>query len=374
MTRGRAANTAHLIADSVQDAREQWVAVFARDRADLGPAHAAELAAREADRYAQQRPLGLVLGELRAAWTVEADAQIRLDDAQRRCALLRDLVDITAQREATVAPLREAYERSRDAATDADTRLAALEKLVTTQAGDHAAALRSAWDGQRDTARAAAWTVRDGTGRVGQRRAAVREAREYLQQWSAAWQPYLPHMPRQLEQVVGFAAWFDDTRRHQQAFDQYARAAAEHAHPDYAAASQAAQHAQQAQTTAWRKFQDADRQYWTALHHYGSLARIDNPAERLTITENTVAAEQETLTAARDQIAALRTEPALRAQPPDVIEAARTQWASDRDERAAARAARAAAAEHQQHTAAAGRGWDAVSEHSVNPPSRGIGI
>ncbi|MGH8862621.1 MAG: MobF family relaxase, partial [Jatrophihabitantaceae bacterium] len=40
MTRGRAANTAHLIAESVEDARMQWVAVFARDRADLGPAHA----------------------------------------------------------------------------------------------------------------------------------------------------------------------------------------------------------------------------------------------------------------------------------------------------------------------------------------------
>ncbi len=50
MTRGRTANTAHLVADSVDDAREQWVAVFARDRVDLGPAHAAELATREADR------------------------------------------------------------------------------------------------------------------------------------------------------------------------------------------------------------------------------------------------------------------------------------------------------------------------------------
>ena len=213
-----------------------------------------------------------------------------------------------------------------------------------------------------------------GTGRIGQRRAAVREAREHLQQWSTAWQPYLPHMPRQLDQVVGFAAWFDDTRRHQQAFDQYARAAAEHAHPDYAAATHTAQHAQQAQITAWRTFHDTDQRYWTALHHYGSLARIDNPAERLTTTESTLVAEQRTLTAARDQIGALRTEPALRAQPPDIIEAARSQWASDRDQRAAARAARAAAAQHQQHIASAGRGWDAVPDHSVNPTSRGLGI
>ncbi|MDQ1660317.1 MAG: exodeoxyribonuclease alpha subunit, partial [Blastococcus sp.] len=49
MTRGREANTAHLIAADLPEAREQWVAVFVRDRADLGPAHAAELAAREGE-------------------------------------------------------------------------------------------------------------------------------------------------------------------------------------------------------------------------------------------------------------------------------------------------------------------------------------
>ena len=52
MTRGRNANTAHLVAESLDDARRQWVDTFRRDRADLGPAHAAELAAQEASRYA----------------------------------------------------------------------------------------------------------------------------------------------------------------------------------------------------------------------------------------------------------------------------------------------------------------------------------
>lgn len=57
MTRGRAANTAHLVAADVDEAREQWIAAFGRDRADLGPGHAAERAAQEADRYAPTRPL-----------------------------------------------------------------------------------------------------------------------------------------------------------------------------------------------------------------------------------------------------------------------------------------------------------------------------
>ena len=51
MTRGRHANTAHLVAEDVEDARRQWIEVFSRDRADLGPAHARQLAIDAVDRY-----------------------------------------------------------------------------------------------------------------------------------------------------------------------------------------------------------------------------------------------------------------------------------------------------------------------------------
>ena len=40
MTRGQLSNTAHLVAADVTEARAQWIAVFGRDRADLGPGHA----------------------------------------------------------------------------------------------------------------------------------------------------------------------------------------------------------------------------------------------------------------------------------------------------------------------------------------------
>lgn len=56
MTRGRTANTAHLVADNVEDARRRWIDVFSRDRADLGPAHAATLAADDIDRYGPTQP------------------------------------------------------------------------------------------------------------------------------------------------------------------------------------------------------------------------------------------------------------------------------------------------------------------------------
>jgi exodeoxyribonuclease V alpha subunit len=136
MTRGRNTSTAHLVADSADDAREQWVAAFARDRADLGPWQAAELAAGEAGRYARLRPLAHVLGELREAWTTEADAQIRLDDAQRRRDLLHDIVTITEQRDATLPPLRHAHDHARAAGAEADTRLRRLEPVVAARAAE----------------------------------------------------------------------------------------------------------------------------------------------------------------------------------------------------------------------------------------------
>ncbi|WP_447924750.1 MobF family relaxase [Georgenia muralis] len=55
MTRGRQANVAHLVAENVEGARNQWIEIFGRDRADLGPAHARRQARDAIDRYGPQR-------------------------------------------------------------------------------------------------------------------------------------------------------------------------------------------------------------------------------------------------------------------------------------------------------------------------------
>lgn len=44
MTRGRASNTAHLVAETLEGAKQQWIDAFARDRSDLGPARARDAA------------------------------------------------------------------------------------------------------------------------------------------------------------------------------------------------------------------------------------------------------------------------------------------------------------------------------------------
>lgn len=56
MTRGRHHNTAHLVADSVDEARAQWIQTFSRDRADLGSGHAAETAAEDVERCGPTAP------------------------------------------------------------------------------------------------------------------------------------------------------------------------------------------------------------------------------------------------------------------------------------------------------------------------------
>ncbi len=341
MTRGRDINIAHLVAENLEDARQQWIAVFARDRADLGPAHAADLAAAEAERYAPQRPLADVLHELRQAWTVEADTHPRLVRAWERRDQLRHILALSQHRDATLPELHRAHTAARTAAADTAAQLQRLEPVVTRHADTLAATLKRDWDAQRQPARDSAQTVQRGNGRIGQRRSAVHAARAHLEDWSATWRPYLPGLPSDLEQVVRFAAWFDDTPSHHAHLDAYARTVAEHAHPDYLPIRQAAHQAREHERATSHTLRQTQQDYSSALQYYGAFGRTEDPAGRLADVEHAVATDETTLAEAREQIAALRREPTLRAQPGQAIELAHADWAAAREERAAARAARA---------------------------------
>ena len=56
MTRGRDAQHRAPGRRDLDDARAQWVEVFGRDRADLGPAHARTSAIEDIDRYGPAAP------------------------------------------------------------------------------------------------------------------------------------------------------------------------------------------------------------------------------------------------------------------------------------------------------------------------------
>jgi exodeoxyribonuclease V alpha subunit len=101
MTRGRTTNTAHLMAADLAEARQQWMAVFGRDRADLGPGHAAQLAAAEAARYAQPRSLDQVRAELHQAWTVEQRCLDQLAVLQPQHDTLRAVAALQAAQKVT---------------------------------------------------------------------------------------------------------------------------------------------------------------------------------------------------------------------------------------------------------------------------------
>ena len=47
----RFGNTAHLVAETLGDAKQQWIDAFARNRSDLGPARARDAALEDIERY-----------------------------------------------------------------------------------------------------------------------------------------------------------------------------------------------------------------------------------------------------------------------------------------------------------------------------------
>jgi hypothetical protein len=331
MTRGRETNIAHLVADSVGNAREQWVAVFARDRADLGPAHAADLAAAEAARYAPHRPVELALQELRDAWYDEADLAEQLARLEPIATAMVDVLQVVAERDATLPALREAYQQAQQTATAAAAVAERVEAEVAAHAGDLAAALAREWDEQRPAATSAAQTLAAGLGRLGLHLPAVRRAGEDLFAWSVRWQPHLPAMPTRLEAITRFALWPDNPERLHDAFGDSARQTAEHARPDYptAVAEHAAATARHNQ--ARRAYHDARDHYGMQLWRHGNLGRLPDPAGYHDEVEHTMGELRAALATTRDTITALLAEPTLRVLTADRIAHERDSWTVERD-------------------------------------------
>ena len=121
MTRGREDNVAHLIAENLDDARQLWVETFSRDRADLGPGHAAMRAAEDLDRYAPQRPLEAALGDLRAAWTRQQDLRSALARTERQRHFMAGFGDPAYE-----AEFQAAVDEIRDELTNATHQVHAL--------------------------------------------------------------------------------------------------------------------------------------------------------------------------------------------------------------------------------------------------------
>jgi len=342
MTRGRETNVAHLVADSLDDAREQWIAAFARDRADLGPAHAAELAATEAKRYAPQRPLEQVMAELHRAWTVEEDCLERLVRDEQRRDSLREIVPLRAARDRELPPLEHAYRQAQQTERDARQHAQTARTTLATDADRIRGSLLSAWDEQQASIRVHAQMVREGTGRFGQRHTAVTRAGVELTAWAEAWRPDVPDLPTTVARLADRVLWFENRPKLWDTLDHFARGQAEHENPDAVAAIAAAENAADTRQAASRAYRDADSHYEQALARHGTLARAEYPEQLLIRLEGDLDVTERRFTEAQNTIAGLFGEPTIRTLPADRLTIERDQWRVERDGRARERYARSA--------------------------------
>jgi hypothetical protein len=331
MTRGRTGNTAHLVAVDLADAREQWIAVFARDRADLGPAHAAHQAAAEAARYATPRPLDQVLAELREAWTAEQNCLYRLAVWEPQRDTLRQVAALEAAHAAELTGLDADVRQTALAAERARHRAALSGAAIAAEAGRIRDSLLARWDGERDAARAAARVMIAGPGRLGLRRTAVARAGEQLTSWADRWRLHLPDLPTPATEPSQVAGWLDDRPALWRTFDAAAGRRAERNHPEHAGLRAAADAAGHAHHDALRALAEARHRRDERLTPYGPIAWALDPRARLANLERDIAATGQQLTDARARITRLTAEPALLAQPADRLAREHDAWRARHD-------------------------------------------
>ena len=331
MTRGRDTNIAHLVAESIEDARAQWVGAFSRDRADLGPAHAARLAAEQAHKYAPQRPQAQVLAEVYRAWTTEADLSARLAATDHLRDQLTQVVSIRAGSDPQLARLDKAAEQAWAAADHARTRADQAAASIKADAGRIAEALRGRWDNDYPAASAAAERIRGGNGRFGRHRGDLRQARAHLQQWAQTWRAVLPQLPAGVDELAAAMPYTATSALHQ-TITSHAQHTAEQAHPDHRQVAAAAQSATAAAHEADDARAAAAGSLSRQLDRFGSLAYTDDPTGRLAETEHAAAELSDQLRRAQERVGALLQEPAIRTMAPGRLQTERENWQAQRAE------------------------------------------
>jgi hypothetical protein len=184
-----------------------WAETFSRDRADLGPAVAAQRVASDADLCASQRPLADALTDLRTAWTVEDTRRRELLRATSERDRLRQFVTAKADYDAAIIPLDIERQRAAQAAQRATSYADQLTDVVEATAGRYADRLQQQRDELRADVRETARTVLDGPGRFGLHHRRVENATAELTQWADNWRPVVPDLPTDPDRLARTAAW-----------------------------------------------------------------------------------------------------------------------------------------------------------------------
>jgi thymidine kinase len=359
MTRGRHGNTAHLVADNLDDAREQWAATFARDRADLGPAAARQDAARAAAGYAQPRPLDDLLAQLHEEWGERAEAQETLDYARPR---LDGAITAYQHYQAAVGPALARTRAANTALTDAQARLATSRQGIERDAERIAGDLRTTWTSERSAVQTAAQRVQAGTGRFGCGCGEVDAAQQRLQRWQQRWAPVLGELPQRFGGLVPYAAHPPSFDSITEAITDHAQDLARSAHPNHRAEQAAAEAARTEAHSASNAHHAAFLDWGNTANDYADWADPD----RITRLRQRITDAETRLTTAQQRITDLETDAAITTQPdpPGWLATHHTTWRIDRDTEDEQRHQAALAAEH----AAAERAThDRTYHHSPSP-------
>ena len=347
MTRGRHTNTAHLVAATLDEAREQWAAAFGRDRADLGPMHARRAAEHAVAQYGSPDTVEHLIAALRREWDREADDVAVLAWAVPRRDDLRQIAQLQSEHAAEIGPLEARYRQAQEARTLATERAKHSHTIVATEIEHHREALLAAWNTQRPKASANARTVLDGPGRLGLRWAAVNRATDALARWAVEWQPIIPAMPTDHAEIARFANRADDTPRIYAAIDEFARGQAAARHPEHDRHAAQAAAADRVAVQASEKLYDTRARHQRELGYYGRLGDTRNPGERFAEAEKQVNTTEQRLEGSRDRMAHLeasltaaapggqagrpRAQTLRLGQPADAVLAARRHWLDERD-------------------------------------------
>ncbi|MGI9156738.1 MAG: AAA family ATPase, partial [Marmoricola sp.] len=348
MTRGRQGNTAHLIAADYDQAREQWVTTFSRDRADLGPDHARHAAEHAAAGYAQTRPVSEIIAALRQEWDSEAHDVDVLAQAVPLRDDLRQIAQLQRRRADEVGPLEARYRQAGEARSRANATMDHSTAVIAAETGHRRDALLTAWNAQRPEAHANARTALDGPGRLGLKWPAVNRANEALARWAIEWQPIIPTMPTGHAAIARFAGRADDVPRVYAALEDHARRQAQAGHPEHAGDVAYAVAAHRETLHALAEWRDARSRYQRELGYYGHLGHTEDAGERLAHIERQIADTEQRLAGTRERIAHLEGcisaagpggSPAApvpldtsRLDPPaDAVLSARRQWLDERD-------------------------------------------
>lgn len=387
LTRGRTGNTAHLVAEDWAGAREQLIRAMDRDSGDRGLDLATGAAYTEsvprrpnlsatagpvdpagatasAGQQAPAERVEVLLGQLRTAWTAQADAQHTLKLVTPRLDRARADAAREARNAALLAPLAEQKTVTAAAAQAAAGRAVPARAALAGRAEQIRTALHTAWDTERPAAAHAAQVIRAGTGRFGRGRSQVNAQQDNLEQWGQRWAEVVPALADPAV-AVRYADQHPSMTRVDTDFARYAdtRAAAEF--PDQVAVVDAAEAAAGAAEQARATHDQAA----TGLRQKQLLRRSstgwrDTAGDVDRYTTRLERAQQQ-LSEADRVIGAVTTDPAITTRPDQqhLVAAARTTWTGDRITAAAA-ALHAQAPAHEASRAAAQHRHDNDQHHS----------